>query len=72
MLDYLEVYSVTAKISKLHKISVESKQVNVFFHHVTINQLLFAVNFKICLRIEFDFFTFYVRNRSEEIFPLQP
>ena len=32
---------------------------------MTINLLLLAVNFKICLRIEFDF-TFYVWYRSEE------
>ena len=35
---------------------------------MTINLLLFAVNFKICLRNEFDF-TFYVWYRSKEIFP---
>ena len=70
MLDSVDstVYSVRATISMLRKNSVESKQVKGSFDpsYLTKNLLLFAVNFKICLRNEFDF-TFYVWHRSEEI-----
>ena len=82
---------MTAKISKLLKISVESKQVKSCFvssygigksnsREKSKNRkksdkigfcsivLVFAVNFKICLRIEFGF-TFYEWYRFEEISP---
>ena len=62
--------SVTSKISKLFKMSVESKEVKGCFVlcQVTLNLLFFAITFTTFLEIEFDFI-FYVRYRSVEISP---
>ena len=67
---FFKTYSVTSKISKLFKMSVESNEVKGYFVpcQVNLNLLLFTVSFTIFLEIEFDFI-FYVRYRSEEISP---